>query len=62
MKGPPDRDKGPEDVPPGGKAFQRIQQDRIARGLDPIEDPEDLTSENEKKPPKKEKPKPPPSK
>lgn len=22
-----------EDVPPGGRAFQRIQQDRLARGL-----------------------------
>ncbi|PZR73674.1 MAG: hypothetical protein DLM73_09965 [Chthoniobacterales bacterium] len=32
-------DKEPDDAPPGGRAFQRIQQDRKARGLDPLPTP-----------------------
>jgi hypothetical protein len=30
------KDKDLEDVPLGGRAFQRIQQDRTARGLDKL--------------------------
>jgi hypothetical protein len=29
----PGKNKDSENVPPGGRAFQRIQQDRTARGL-----------------------------
>jgi len=29
----PGKDEDSENVPPGGRAFQRIQQDRTARGL-----------------------------
>jgi hypothetical protein len=29
----PEKNKDSENVPPGGRAFQRIQQDRMARGL-----------------------------
>ena len=32
----PGRNKDSENVPPGGRAFQRIQQDRTARGLDKL--------------------------
>jgi hypothetical protein len=39
MRGPSDKDKDPDNVPPGGRAFQRIQQDRKARGLDPLPTP-----------------------
>jgi hypothetical protein len=30
------KSKDLENVPPGGRAFQRIQQDRTARGLDKL--------------------------
>ncbi len=33
------------DVPPGGRAFQRIQQDRIARGLGETSKPGELVLE-----------------
>ena len=33
------------EVPPGGRAFQRIQQDRMARGLGEISKPEELVLE-----------------
>lgn len=32
----PGKDEDSENVPPGGRAFQRIQQDRTARGLDKL--------------------------
>jgi hypothetical protein len=32
----PGKSKDSENVPPGGRAFQRIQQDRTARGLDKL--------------------------
>jgi hypothetical protein len=32
----PVKDEDSENVPPGGRAFQRIQQDRTARGLDKL--------------------------
>jgi hypothetical protein len=32
----PGKGKDSENVPPGGRAFQRIQQDRTARGLDKL--------------------------
>ena len=32
----PGKNKDSENVPPGGRAFQRIQQDRTARGLDKL--------------------------
>ena len=34
MRRPSGKGKDSENVPPGGRAFQRIQQDRTARGLD----------------------------
>src|SRR6266478_4693215 len=33
MRRPSKQNKDTENVPPGGRAFQRIQQDRTARGL-----------------------------
>ena len=36
MRKPSGKDKDSENVPPGGRAFQRIQQDRTARGLDKL--------------------------
>jgi hypothetical protein len=39
MQRPSDKDKGSGNVPPGGRAFQRIQQDRKARGLDELPTP-----------------------
>jgi hypothetical protein len=39
MRRPLEKGKGSEDVPPGGRAFQRIQQDRTARGLGKLELP-----------------------
>ncbi len=33
------KSKDSENVPPGGRAFQRIQQDRTARGLDKLSEP-----------------------
>jgi hypothetical protein len=35
----PSEKKDAEDVPPGGRAFERIQQDRTARGLDKLPTP-----------------------
>jgi len=32
----PGKNKDSENPPPGGRAFQRIQQDRTARGLDKL--------------------------
>ena len=45
MRTPSDKDKGSENVPPGGRAFQRIQQDRKARGLDQLPSPGSQGSE-----------------
>jgi len=39
MRKPLGKDKDSENVPPGGRAFQRIQQDRTARGLDKLPEP-----------------------
>ena len=36
MRRPSGKGKDSENVPPGGRAFQRIQQDRTARGLDKL--------------------------
>lgn len=36
MRRPSGKDKDSDNVPPGGRAFQRIQQDRTARGLDKL--------------------------
>lgn len=36
MRKPSGKDKDSDTVPPGGRAFQRIQQDRTARGLDKL--------------------------
>jgi len=36
----PGKDEDSENVPPGGRAFQRIQQDRTARGLEKLPEPE----------------------
>jgi hypothetical protein len=35
----PGEDKGRDNPPAGGRAFQRIQQDRKARGLDELPTP-----------------------
>jgi hypothetical protein len=35
----PGKNKDSENVLPGGRAFQRIQQDRTARGLDKLPTP-----------------------
>jgi hypothetical protein len=35
----PGKNKDSENVPPGGRAFERIQQDRTARGLDKLPTP-----------------------
>lgn len=35
----PGKDRDSENVPPGGRALQRIQQDRKARGLDEVSGP-----------------------
>src|SRR5205814_1098399 len=35
----PGKDEDSENVPPGGRAFQRIQQDRTARGLEKLPEP-----------------------
>jgi hypothetical protein len=35
----PGKDEDSENVPPGGRAFERIQQDRTARGLDKLPAP-----------------------
>lgn len=39
MRRPSKKTKDAENVPPGGRAFQRIQQDRTARGLDKLPTP-----------------------
>jgi len=39
MRLPSDKDKDSDNVPPGGRAFQRIEQDRRARGLDKLPTP-----------------------
>ena len=39
MKTPSGKNKDAENVPPGGRAFQRIQQDRTARGLGKLPTP-----------------------
>ena len=36
MEKPSDKKRRCEEMPPGGRAFQRVQQDRIARGLDKL--------------------------
>jgi len=41
------------DVPPGGRAFQRIQQDRLARGLPELPEPGNVPDGDPK--PKKKK-------
>jgi hypothetical protein len=48
MQMPPDKDKGPDHPPPGGRAFQRIQQDRKARGLDKLPTPGSEGEESDK--------------
>lgn len=48
MQMPPDKDKGPDHPPPGGRAFQRIQQDRKARGLDKLPTPGSEDEESDK--------------
>lgn len=60
MQMPPDKDRTPDKPPPGGRAFQRIQQDRKARGLDKLSTPgtEDAESDEDapdEQTPKKEK-------
>ena len=35
-KGNPKKSEPGDDVPPGGKAYERIQQDRLQRGLPPL--------------------------
>ncbi len=39
MRTPSGKNKDAENVPPGGRAFERIQQDRTARGLDKLPTP-----------------------
>ena len=39
MRTPSKKNKDEENVPPGGRAFERIQQDRIARGLGKLPTP-----------------------
>jgi hypothetical protein len=39
MRTPLKKNKDAEDVPPGGRAFQRIQQNRTARGLGKLPTP-----------------------
>jgi hypothetical protein len=39
MRRPSEKNKDSENVPPGGRAFQRIQQDRMARGLGKLPTP-----------------------
>jgi hypothetical protein len=55
----PGKDKGPDNPPPGGRAFERIQQDRKARGLDKLPTPgtEDAESSSEKDAPNEQTPK-----
>jgi hypothetical protein len=38
-KGNPKKPESEDDVPPGGKAYERIQQDRLQRGLPPLPEP-----------------------
>lgn len=61
MQLPPGKEKGSEDTPAGGRAFQRIQQDRKARGLDELPTPgtEGPESSTDKDGPKEPTPKPP---
>jgi hypothetical protein len=39
MRTPSKKNKDEENVPPGGRAFQRIQQNRTARGLGKLSTP-----------------------
>jgi hypothetical protein len=61
MQIPSDKGKDRDNPPPGGRAFQRIQQDRKARGLDELPTPgtEDAKSTDKDAPneakPKREK-------
>ena len=38
-KGNPKQAESEDDVSPGGKAYERIQQDRLQRGLPPLPEP-----------------------
>ena len=49
MRRPSKKNKDPDNVPPGGRAFQRIQQDRKARGLDELPTPGTSHGESDKR-------------
>jgi hypothetical protein len=51
----PSEKKDAEDVPPGGRAFERIQQDRTARGLDKLPTPGTSGPAPDKRAPKQDK-------
>jgi hypothetical protein len=59
MQIPSDKGKDRDNPPPGGRAFQRIQQDRKARGLDELPTPgtEDAESSSDKDAPNEQTPK-----
>jgi hypothetical protein len=50
MEKPSDKKRRSEETPPGGRAFQRVQQDRIARGLDKLPVPGTSRSATDKFP------------
>ena len=49
----PGKDEDSENVPPGGRAFERIQQDRTARGLDKLPVPGTSSPAPDKRAPNK---------
>ena len=54
MRTPSDNKAGAKDkATPGGKAYQRVQQDRAARGLDPLPPPSAPIVTDTKSPAKK---------
>src|ERR1051325_6779511 len=47
MEKPSDKKRRSEETPPGGRAFHRVQQDRIARGPDTLRVPATSRSETD---------------